>query len=156
MLEHLWFARNQVIHKGIKFSPTKDLQVVLKKFIEHRVVLTDVPIVLPRPFYSWIRPEQGAVKINCDAAVGLDHSFIAIVARDWRGDLIFSMSKRVETNLPIQVEAEAINLVTCVAVNHGLEYVVVESDAKDCIDALKAPFDEVPWRISSITVDNLL
>ena len=156
VLEHLWFARNQVIHKGIKFSPTKDLQVVLKKFIEHRVVLTDVPIVLPRPFYSWIRPEQGAVKINCDAAVGLDHSFIAIVARDWRGDLIFSMSKRVETNLPIQVEAEAINLVTCVAVNHGLEYVVVESDAKDCIDALKAPFDEVPWRISSITVDNLL
>ena len=88
--------------------------------------------------------------------MGLDQSFIAIVARDWRGDLIFSMSKRVETNLPIQVEAEAINLVTCVAVNHGLEYVVVESDDKACIDALKSPFDEVPWRISSITAETLL
>ena len=33
---------------------------------------------------------------------------------------------------------------------------MVESDAKACIDALKAPFDEVPWRISSITVDTLL
>ena len=154
MLEQLWFARNQAIHKVIKFSPNKELQVVLKKFIEHRVVLTNVPLVLPRPFYSWIRPEQRAVKINCDAAVGLDHSFIAIVARDWRGDLIFSMSKRVETNLPIQ--AEAINLVTCVAVNRGFEHVVVECDAKACIDALKAPFDEVPRRISSITADTLL
>ena len=156
MLENLWFARNQVIHKGSKFSPNKEIQVVLKKNFEHRVALTDVPLVLPRPFYSWIRPEQGAVKINCDAAVGSDHSFIAIMVRDWRGDLIFSMSKRVETNLPIQAEAEAINLATCVAVNRGFEYVVVESDAKACIDALKAPFDEVPWRISSITVDTLL
>ena len=156
MLEQLWFARNQAIHKEIKFSPNKELQVVLKKFFEHHVVLTDVPLVLPRPFYSWIRLEQGAVKINCDAAVGLGHSLIVIVARDWRGDLIFSMSKWVETNLPIQAEAEAINLVTCVAVNRGFEHVVVESDVKACIDALKAPFDEVPWRISSITADTLL
>ena len=64
VLQHLWFARNQAIHKEIKFSPNKELQVVLKKFIEHRVVLTDVPLVLPRPFYSWIRLEQRAVKIN--------------------------------------------------------------------------------------------
>ena len=69
-------------------------------------MLTDVPLVLPRPFYSWIRLEQGAVKINCDVAVGLDHSFIAIVVRDWRGVLIFSMSKRVETNFPIQARSE--------------------------------------------------
>ena len=88
--------------------------------------------------------------------MGLDHSLIAIVVRDWKGDLIFSMSKRVETKLPIQAKAKAINLATCVVVNRGFEHVVVESDAKACIDALKAPFDEVPWRISSITVDTLL
>ena len=76
--------------------------------------------------------------------------------RDWRGDLIFSLSKRVETNLPLQAKAKAINLVTRLAVDHGFENVVVESDAKACIDALKVPFDEVPWRISSITVDTLL
>ncbi|KAK7822242.1 hypothetical protein CFP56_036642 [Quercus suber] len=155
VLEQLWFARNQAIHKEINFSPNKELQVVLKKFSEHHVVLFDVPLVLPRHFYSWIRPEQEAVKINCDAAVGLDHSFIAIVARDCRGYLILSMSKRVESILPIQAEAEAINLATCVTVNRGFEYVVVESNAKACIDALKAPFDEVPWRISSIIADTL-
>ena len=123
---------------------------------EHFDVLIDVPLVSSRAFvYSWNRPEQGAVKINCDAAVGLDHSFIAIVARDWRGDLIFSLSKWVETNLPLQAEAKAINLATCVAVNCGFENVVVESDAKTCIEALEAPIDAVPWRISTITADTL-
>ena len=51
---------------------------------------------------------------------------------------------RIKLHLPIQAEAEAINLATCVAVNCGFEHVVIESDAKACIDALKAPFDEVP------------
>ena len=156
VLEQLCFARNQVVHKGIKFSPNKELQIILKKINEHLVVLTDVPLVSPRPFvYSWNKPEQGAVKINCDAAVGLDHSFIATMARDWRGDLIFSLSKRVETNLPLQAEAEAIILATCVVVNRGFENVVVESDAKACIEALKAPSDAVPWRISTIIADTL-
>ena len=48
-------------------------------------------------------------KINCDAAVGSDKSFIAIVARDWRGELVFAYTKQVETNVPVQAEAEAIN-----------------------------------------------
>ena len=62
---------------------------------------------------------------------------------------------RVETNLPLQVEAEAINLATCVAVNRGFENVVVESDVKACIESLKAPTDPVPWRISTIIADTL-
>ena len=128
----------------------------MKKFNEHLAVLTNVPLVSLRPFVSsWNRPEQGAVKINYDVAVGLDHSFIAIVVRDWRGALIFSLSKRVETNLPLQAKAKAINLVTRLAVDHGFENVVVESDAKACIEALKAPTDVVPWRISTISADTL-
>ena len=47
-------------------------------------------------------------------------------------------------------------MATCVAVNRRFEFVVIESDAKACIDALNVPFDEVPWRISSITADTLL
>ena len=61
----------------------------------------------------------------------------------------------METNLTLQAKAEAINLATCVAVNRGFENVVVESDVKACIEALKAPTDAVPWRISTITTDTL-
>ena len=46
----------------------------------------------------------------------------------------------METNLPLQAEAEAINLATHLVVELGFENVVVESDAKTCIEALKSPY----------------
>ena len=58
---------------------------------------------------KWACPHHEVIKINCDAAVGSDKSFIAIVARDWRGELVFAYTKQVETNVPVQAEAEAIN-----------------------------------------------
>ena len=79
----------------------------------------------------------------------LNHSFIVIVARDWKGVLIFSLSRWVETNLPFQVKVEAINF-EC-----GFENVEVESDAKACIEALKVPTNSVSWRISTISTDTL-
>ena len=57
---------------------------------------------------KWASPNRGLDKFNCDAAVGSDKSFIAIVARDWRRELVFAHTKRVETNVPVQAEAEAL------------------------------------------------
>ena len=71
------------------------------------------------------------------------------MARDWKGVLIFSLPRWVETNLPFQVKVEAINF-EC-----GFENVVVESDAKACIEALKVPTNSVSWRISTISTDTL-
>ena len=95
------------------------------------------------------------MKINCNAAMGMDYSFISIVARDWRGVLIFSLSKQVETNLLLQAKVKTINLMTCLAVEWGFENVVVKSDAKTCIKALKTSIDAVPWRITIISADTL-
>lgn len=41
-----------------------------------------------------IRPNASVKKINCDAAMESCFSFIATVAQDWRGNLVFSYSKR--------------------------------------------------------------
>ena len=69
--------------------------------------------------------------------------------------MIFSLSKRVETNLSLQAKAEAINLATRLAVDRGFQNVVVKSDAKTCIEALKALTNVVPWRISTISANTL-
>ena len=37
------------------------------------------------------------IKINVDAALNPSNSTIAVVARDWRGELIFACSKKVNT-----------------------------------------------------------
>ena len=80
--------------------------------------------------------------------MGLYDSFSVIVVRDKRGDLVFFLSKRVETNLPLQVEAKAINWVASLAIEHGSKNLVVKSDTKACIEALKLSTDTGPWRIS--------
>ena len=40
---------------------------------------------------------------------GNHYPFIAIVARDKRGTLVFALSKRVEITILVQAKAEAIN-----------------------------------------------
>ena len=156
VMEQLWFARNKLIHEGKEFCSVKSLQVVRNKFQELRFAFSSVSSVNPRRVnVNWVRPKQGSIKINCDAAEGSNHSFIALVSRNWRGDLVFALSKRVEANFPLQAEAEAIKWASRVAAGHGLARFVIESDAKTCIEALLSPSDEVHWRISVISADTL-
>lgn len=69
--------------------------------------------------------------------------------------MVFALSKLVETNFPLQAEAEAINWASRVATGHGPARFVIESDAKTFIETLLSPSDEVHWRISVISADTL-
>lgn len=59
-------------------------------------------------------------------------SSIAVVARDWRGEVVFACAKRVYSSLPIKAEAEAIKRALCLAKNLEAAAMIVESDSKDC------------------------
>jgi hypothetical protein len=48
-----------------------------------------------------------------DVAVGSKNAVLAIVAWDWRGNLVFGFSNKVDTNILVQAEAEAILLYYC-------------------------------------------
>ena len=61
-----------------------------------------------RSISRWLVPFHNSLKLNCDAAVGENFSCIAVVARDWKGKLMFACPKRVNTNVPVQAEANAI------------------------------------------------
>ena len=49
------------------------------------------------PLQTWVPPRRLYVKINVNAAIGPFHSSLALVARDWRGDLVFACSKKAKT-----------------------------------------------------------
>jgi hypothetical protein len=66
--------------------------------------------------------------------VGPNHAAIAIVARDWRGSLVFSLSKKVYINVPIQ--AEALRWSVYLAMDKKFSNVVFESDSQICIRAI--------------------
>ena len=87
------------------------------------------------------------LKLNCDVAIEDMSSCIAIVAKDWRRKLVFAISKKVNTNIPVQVETNAILLAVHVALNFSFCRCVIKSDCKVCIDAIKVGGNSVPWRL---------
>lgn len=70
------------------------------------------------------------IKINVDAIVGHRFSAIAVVVRDWRGELVFAGSVKVNTILPLQAEAEAISWAISSAPVLASESVIVETDSQ--------------------------
>uniref|UniRef100_A0A2N9F9G4 RNase H type-1 domain-containing protein n=1 Tax=Fagus sylvatica TaxID=28930 RepID=A0A2N9F9G4_FAGSY len=57
---------------------------------------------------KWSLPAEGWVKINVDAALGDSHSSLAMVVRDWRGTGVLAISRKANTSIPLQAEAEAL------------------------------------------------
>lgn len=75
------------------------------------------------------------------------------MARDWRGELIFACSKKVNTNLPFQAEAEAVNCAIKLSANLDFVAIFIESDSKVVVEALPRPEHEIPWRILITCLD---
>ncbi len=91
----------------------KNVSVLVSEHRDWKLIQVDLPhtkIISP-----WLVPLPRTLKFNCDAAVGLSYSSIAVVARDWRGKVVLALSKKVNTTIPLQVEAEAILWATSIA-----------------------------------------
>ncbi len=84
------------------------------------------------------------MKLNCDAAMGYDFSTIAIVARDWRGIVVLALTKKVNTTIPLQAEAEALAWAVLVVADLGVERVTIESDSKSCVDCIHGVVSDAP------------
>uniref|UniRef100_A0A2N9EDK3 Reverse transcriptase zinc-binding domain-containing protein n=1 Tax=Fagus sylvatica TaxID=28930 RepID=A0A2N9EDK3_FAGSY len=99
----------------------------------------------------WEAPPIGVIKINVDAAIYLDKSFMAAVARDYKGELIKAWAKTTVYKDPTIAEADAICWALELAKTEKFEKISIESDAKVCVDALLSPTDDCPWKIRTFT-----
>lgn len=102
-----------------KGSSIKDLlRILSRSFVEHwNASKKGSPPPKNRSVCAWKRPVYGQIKLNCDAAVGHSHAVIVVVVRDWRRSLVFSCSKKVNTNVLVQAEVEALRWSACLALN---------------------------------------
>ena len=112
-------------------------------------------IILCVMVIHWNNLTRERTKINCDAAMGKFDSAIAMIARDWRGNLVFACSVKVNTNIPVQVEAEALRWAVSTATNHKLINVSFERDCQICIQSLTFSIDSIPWRVSDILQETI-
>ena len=103
----------------------------------------------------WQAPQPGYIKLNVDASILSDKAFIAVIARDCGGSLIKAWTKQAVTLDPAMAEAAAINWALELALAEGFINILVESDAKICVDALLGPLDKCPWKIRTVTEHSL-
>ena len=83
----------------------------MRSNVEFQVDLPKTNLSLIKPHlqrHVATRTKNTPDKINVNAACNLESSFIVVVARDWRREVVFACSKRVNTTLPFQAEVEAI------------------------------------------------
>uniref|UniRef100_A0A2N9GI57 RNase H type-1 domain-containing protein n=1 Tax=Fagus sylvatica TaxID=28930 RepID=A0A2N9GI57_FAGSY len=95
---------------------------------------------------QWEAPIDSAIKINVDAALTPEAACIAAVARNHSGNIIRVWAKKINFLDPAIAEAAAINWALNLAIEEGFERVIVESDAKNCIDELSCPPEASSWR----------
>ena len=148
LIDYVWSLRNKVVHGGDK--PNRDVlgRGLWNRFIEHWSMLSKSdksPSSQLKEDIHWMRPVRNGIKLNCDAAVGVDGFVVAGIARDWRGSLVFAFAFKVNTNLPVQAEAEALRMAASIAMKHNLHSVCLESDCKSCTDGLLDSNTAVPW-----------
>uniref|UniRef100_A0A2N9GPX3 Reverse transcriptase zinc-binding domain-containing protein n=1 Tax=Fagus sylvatica TaxID=28930 RepID=A0A2N9GPX3_FAGSY len=109
ILDQLWKLRNAKVHDGrsVKMNHiSRELSVRGREHWDIRRIPQSSSI--PHPSTGWCFPNHGVIKFNCNAAVGGSFSCIAVVARNWRGEVVLALSRRVNTTIPLQAEAEAL------------------------------------------------
>uniref|UniRef100_A0A2N9G7V8 Reverse transcriptase domain-containing protein n=1 Tax=Fagus sylvatica TaxID=28930 RepID=A0A2N9G7V8_FAGSY len=156
LIDLLWNAKNHKVHEDGAVKAKSLMLDFDKKWRDHSTVFfKSVPLVKSSlESFRWERPKVVVIKINCDAAVGRHFSSIATVARDWRGNMVFALSRKVNTIIPLQAEAEAILWAGQLAVLYGFPTVVIESDCKECVQTGNR-VDLCPWQIQSLVLEFL-
>ena len=104
LIDYVWSLRNKVVHGGDKPNRDDLGRGLWNRFFEHWSMLSKSdksPSSSLKEDIHWMRLVRNGIKLNCDAAVGVNGSVVAGIARDWRGSLVFAFAFKVNTNLPI-------------------------------------------------------
>ncbi len=76
-----------------------------------------------------------------------------MVARDWIGEVVFAYSKKVNTTIPIQAEADLVLYAMQLLKFHRVDNVIFESDYKMCMYAIASLDGSCPWHILNCILD---
>lgn len=108
------------------------------------------------PILAWQPLPLELIKLNFDAALINNEAAIAVVARNDRGELLMAQtkSKRLNTNDPTIAKAAPILWAIELAKAEGFSKVIIESDAKLCIETLNDLSDDQDWKIKTLCSDS--
>jgi ribonuclease HI len=87
------------------------------------------------------------IKLNVDATIKASTTTIAVVAKNSANSIIHFWSKNLLTDDPCIAEATAILWALEIAQTEEFLHIIVEGDAKICLDAITEELSSCHWRI---------
>ncbi|PON48859.1 Allosteric substrate binding domain containing protein [Parasponia andersonii] len=138
MVEFIWKERNSILHGGIPSSPDslyRSLSVAASSYSSALCNERDSATAPVR----WLQPPPPWVKINMDAAVRVEASIAAAVARNEQGSVLGRKTKEFPYPNPLVAEALALLHGLEFAVANEWKFVVLESD---CMEELRSWNDD--------------
>ncbi|KAK3198821.1 hypothetical protein Dsin_022236 [Dipteronia sinensis] len=135
VLWRTWSNRNAVVH-GLPFDASEDIFEWANLFVRNGKAASSVLNTTDghenKQSKIWEPPAQGLYKINCDAAIDLAGCLVGcgVVIRNEEGLIMAASSQRMMASFPPHIaEATAILCGIQLAIDSGLNPVIVESDA---------------------------
>ncbi|KAL0000486.1 hypothetical protein SO802_014267 [Lithocarpus litseifolius] len=155
-LEEIWRLRNTELHSNAPIILLDSIKMVQRRFLEITNVYTNSdPSSLCQQAIHWTLPPLGWIKVNVDAAFSNSRSALAVVARDYNGNICNIWARTSTQPSSLQAEAEALLWATQIAKRERWRQVIFESDSKICIDALTSTNAVSHWSIQA-TINNCL
>ncbi|GLT35678.1 hypothetical protein SLA2020_101090 [Shorea laevis] len=156
---NVWKARNKKYFEQSNFNPNQVLTQATGMFQEYCLWTNKDLLNSPKKAAvrtqvksCWTRPPPEFMKINVDASYvsNCDLAALAMVGRNFDGELLIGRTWRCSASSPLMAEASALLKAIQYATDMGLNYVIFESDNEALISYAQEAFKPSPWEISSI------
>jgi len=100
----IWKLRNRPLFENAVLNFDGVASRIYSLLVEHKKSRASTSRhMVSAPPQVWIPPSRLDIKINVDVAMDPHFSGIAVVVRDWRGELVFVGSMKVNTTLPLSL-----------------------------------------------------
>lgn len=158
---HIWKSRNALVFNRLPvdsqstiFLAARDNLEFLSAALRHsfKGSLNHTPVDTAN--VVWTTPSSGCFKANCDVAMekGSTKASIAVLFRNWKGELVDGAVQRIEVQSVLQGEAFAVRKACLIARALNLSQVEIEGDNKSVI-SLCVSEDVPPWTCAPIIED---
>ena len=148
-LEAIWNLRNQITHNGGEINLISTIKGIEARVQEFLLSQELPPQHIHMDVTKWSTPPPNVVKLNVDAAILRNHSTLAVIARNDKGEVLKAWAKQSKCCDPLQAETSAVLWALQLAASESFMHIIIEGDAKVCFDAI-ADNSPAPWTVSSL------
>lgn len=156
---HIWKSRSNYIFRRSKIDPVATIAAINKAWFESSSILEISNVHMDTPstqedLSTWRAPDRDCFKANCDVAIpkGGGAGKLAVVIRNWKGEIMDGMARSVFANSSLSGELSAIRAACNMLIKSKIKGATVEADNRQAI-LLSVSELVPPWEVSAEVLD---